>query len=151
MWQFNEKMETLIAAKLDPNYSLWHSAANRTEMESCLFSWRQLGWAAAGAEPRIFILKAPLCRPALAGTDSLRPSLDPLCLFSATSKQKCRAENALCVLSSGRMCSWAFFLLAKSDCMGLILWLIQIQNGHSALWLHVSLLEICGFPSPPFM
>lgn len=36
MWQFNEKMETLIAAKLDPNYSLWHSAVSRTELELCV-------------------------------------------------------------------------------------------------------------------
>lgn len=115
MWQFNEKMETLIAAKLDPNYSLWHSAANRTEMERCLFSWRQLGWAAAGAEPRIFILKAPLCRPASAGTGSLGHSRDPFCLSSAIFKQKCRAENALCALSSWRMCSWALFLPAKKQ------------------------------------
>lgn len=38
MWQLNEKMETLIAAKLDPNYSPWHSAVHGTEMESCLCS-----------------------------------------------------------------------------------------------------------------
>lgn len=150
MWQFNEKMETLIAAKLAPNYSLWHSAANRPEMERCLFSWRQLGWAAAGAEPRSFILKAPLCRPAWAGTDSRGPCLDPLCLFSTTCNLNQGAEHALCVLVPGRTCALAFFLLAKSDRTGLILWLIQIQNGHSVLSLHIFLLEMCGTPSPPF-
>lgn len=36
MWQLSEKRDTLIAAKLNPNYSLWHSAVNRTGLELCV-------------------------------------------------------------------------------------------------------------------
>jgi len=73
-----------------------------------------------------------------------------LCAFSVPLVSK-NAELNMPFVSCPQGECVAFFLLAKSDCVGLILGLIQTQNCHSVLSLHVPLLEMCGSPSPPFM
>lgn len=78
MWQFNEKRETLIAAKPDPNYSLWHSAVSRTELEPCGADASGAG-TLQGSTPTLG-LKAALCHQAEQGQAPWDPALG-LCVF----------------------------------------------------------------------